>query len=115
MRQAIAKRLARQASLVHPAHMGRAFPIIALLALAACESTNSNDWTGGATTPNWKAYADTLAAYYDLPEDERPPLDTIPEPQPRRYTYVKWGKVRKATLEREAREGKRQAKRSEDS
>lgn len=31
--------------------MGRAFPIIALLALAACESTNSSDWTGGATTP----------------------------------------------------------------
>lgn len=31
--------------------MRRALPIIALLVLAACESTNSRDWNGGATTP----------------------------------------------------------------
>lgn len=59
--------------------------------------------TGGGSPPDWKAHAGLLATYYDLPEDERPPLASIPEPQPRKYTYIRWGRVRKATLAKEAK------------
>lgn len=59
-------------------------------------------WSPGGT--DWKAWAETLATYYGLPEDERPDLDTLGIPQKRRRPYVKFGKVRKATLDRERRE-----------
>lgn len=60
----------------------------------------------GGTAPDYKSYAERLADFYGLPEDQRPALDAIPGPAPRKYTYVQWGRVRKATLEREAKKAR---------
>lgn len=59
--------------------------------------------TNGGAGPDWKGYADRLRAVFELPEDQRPALDDLPLPTSRRYSYVKWGRVRKATLEAEAK------------
>lgn len=61
-------------------------------------------WGGGGEDA--KARAAQLEQFYDLPDGERPPLENLPVPQRRRYQFVQWGRVRKATLEREAREGR---------
>lgn len=59
---------------------------------------------GGASAPDWQGYAQRLAEFYAMPEDQRPPIESIPLPQPKRYTYPVWSKVRKATLDKERRE-----------
>lgn len=59
---------------------------------------------GGNNGPNWEEYAARLVEFYDLPEEQRPAVEDIPPPADRRYTYIAWGRVRKATLEREKRE-----------
>lgn len=58
---------------------------------------------GGGGGADWQRYAQMLADYYDMPEDERPLLSAIEMPQKKRYTFVQWGRVRKATLDKEAK------------
>lgn len=65
--------------------------------------------SGGSNGPDWAEYAERLKSYYDLPEAMRPPLDAIDPPRDRRYTYVRWGKVPKSVLAKEARAAKAQA------
>ncbi len=66
-------------------------------------------WTNGAAAPNWKGYAEQLQQLFTLPEAVRPALDDIPLPTSRPYSYVKWGRVRKATLAAEKKAAKAQS------
>lgn len=59
---------------------------------------------GGGTGPDWEEYAARLTEAYELPEEQRPPVEEIPPPRNRTYRYVMWGKVRKATLDREKKD-----------
>lgn len=58
---------------------------------------------GGGGGDDWKGYAETLGRFYDMPEVQRPALEDIPVPTRPRYSFIQWGRVRKATLEAEAR------------
>lgn len=53
---------------------------------------------------NFKADAANLRELMRLPDGMRPDPDDVPVPAGHRYTFVKWGKVRKATLDRERRQ-----------
>lgn len=59
-------------------------------------------WGGGGE--DHKARREQLEQFYDLDPDERPVLEALSVPQKRRYKFTKWGRVRKATLDKEARE-----------
>lgn len=59
-----------------------------------------------------KAYAAKLAELFNLPDGMRPPIEAIPMPQKHRYTFIKWGRVRKATLDKE-RKARQAAERGE--
>lgn len=50
---------------------------------------------------DWKGYAETLGEKFDLPDEMRPKIEDIKVPRRQDSTYVAWGKVRKATLDRE--------------
>ena len=63
---------------------------------------------GGGVDPY--ARVRQLEEFYDMPEDERPPLDALPVPQKHKYSFIKWGRVRKATLAAEAKAAKAAAK-----
>jgi hypothetical protein len=60
-------------------------------------------WTGGGGGDDHKARAEQLEQFYDLPDDQRPPLESLPVPQKSKWRGVRWGRVRKATLQAEAR------------
>ena len=63
-------------------------------------------WTGGSSQPDWKGWAARLreAVAMTPPEAVAQVVEEFPDPEPRKYRYVRWGRVRKATLEREKRE-----------
>lgn len=63
-------------------------------------------WSGGSSQPNWKEWAARLreAVAMSPPEAVAQVVEEFPDPEPRKYRYVRWGRVRKATLEREKRE-----------
>jgi hypothetical protein len=61
----------------------------------------------GAGKVNEHRYVETLEANYVLPDDERPPLDRLIRPTNPLSFHTRWGKVRKATLERERLERQR--------
>jgi hypothetical protein len=67
----------------------------------------------GANRDDTKSYIASLQRVFDLPDGMRPALDSIELPKKRDRSSVIWGKVRKATLEREARETKAAAKPTE--
>ena len=66
--------------------------------------------TGGGSQPDYKSYAGQLESEYVRPDGERRPLEEIPKPAPRKYRYVTVSRVRKSTLEAEAREERKAEK-----
>lgn len=57
-----------------------------------------------AGQPDHKADAAHLREILDLPDEMRPRADTIPVPLTPQRFYIKWSRVRQATLDKEARD-----------
>ena len=65
--------------------------------------------SGGGGGDDPYARVRQLEEYYGLPDDERPPLEVLVVPQKHKYRYIRWGRVRKATLAAEAKAAKGKA------
>lgn len=70
--------------------------------------------SGGGGGDDHAAYAEALARFYVLPDAERPALEDITMPQKRKYQFIKWARVRQATLATEKRNAKAAAKATKD-
>jgi len=62
----------------------------------------ARQWGGGGV--DHAAWAERLANYYSLPEDQRPDINALDVPEKPRHSYLKPKRVRKAILDKEAKE-----------